>query len=249
MKAAPALIAGALLLGGVSVAAAETLYITGQIKAGLHQDKQPDSPIVKVVPSGTAVDVIKQDDNASFVREPDGASGWIDNSYLVAQPPGGTPTPQAQQQLSDLQQQLDSANTRVQTLQAQLKAQPDNDALQALKNRNADLQQQLKAANLKSNDLEMQLADLRKQVGIDNDNKSLYEKIADLSNQNRQLQKQLARTGDNPAAGSDTASAATAGLHWQRLVVYLAIALLLGTALGIYLLDVFNRRRHGGFRV
>lgn len=249
MKAAPALIAGAILLGGVTAAAADTLYITGQIKAGLHQDRQPDSPIVKVVPSGTAVEVIKSDDNASFVREPDGASGWIDNSYLVAQPPGGAPGPQAQKRLNNLQQQLDSANARVQALQAQLKGQPDNDALQALKDRNADLQQQLKAANLKSNDLEMQLTDLHKQIGIDNDNKSLYDKIADLSDRNRRLQQQLAGSGDNPGAGGVAASAAGAGLHWQRLVIYLVIALLLGTVLGIYLLDAFNRRRHGGFRV
>jgi len=248
MKTAPALIAGALLLGGITTATADTLYITGRIKAGLHQSKQPDSPIVKVIPSGTAVDVVKRDDNVSFVREPDGTSGWIDNSYLVPQPPGGTPDPQAQKRLSDLRQQLESANTRVRALKAQLKTQPDNDALQALKNRNADLQQQLKAEQMKSKDLEMQLGDLRKQVGIDKDNKSLYEKIADLSSKNRQLQKQLTRAGNNPGAGGG-ASTAGAGPGWQRLLVYVGIALLLGTALGIYLLDVFNRRRHGGFRV
>ena len=66
----------------LSAYAADTVYITDQFKIGLHEDKDPDSPIVQIVATGTRLEIIKQEQESSFVREPQGASGWIDNTYL-----------------------------------------------------------------------------------------------------------------------------------------------------------------------
>jgi len=246
MKALSVCLSGLLLLAALP-GAAETLYITGQIQAGLHQDKLPDSPIVKLVPTGTAVDVIKQEDNVSFVREPGGASGWIDNSYLVAQPSDV----QAQAQVATLQKQLDQARQQIQKLQAAPAPPPAQPADQDLIKENSDLTQQLKAEKLKVGDLQVQMSELRKQIGIDNNNQSLYQKITELSEKNKQLQVELARASDN-AGKTDMAATASAPApvqNWYRLVLYLVLALAAGLILGMYLLDILHRRRHGGFRV
>jgi SH3 domain protein len=235
MKAGIGLLAGLVLLLALSPAAAETLYITDQIRAGLHEDKRPDSPIIKVIPTGTAVEVIKREDDVSFVREAGGASGWIDNSYLAAQEPSGAAAREARARAQTLQQQLGEAKNRIQSLQAQVQAQPDSDTVQKLRETNADLQQQL--------------TELRKQAGGNTDSKSLYQKIADLAEQNKALEAQLAGVRDNPAAGEGGATGAASGLPWHRLLLYAGIALVLGLGLGIYIMDTANRRRHGGFRV
>ncbi|MEJ2760065.1 MAG: TIGR04211 family SH3 domain-containing protein [Gammaproteobacteria bacterium] len=240
MKAFPLCFASLLLLAAFP-GAAETLYITGQIKAGLHQDNTADSPIVKLVPTGTAVDVIKHDDDVSFVREPGGASGWINNSYLVAQ----TSDLQAQAKVAALQKQLDQARQQIQDLQA-APAQAGDD--QDLRKENADLSKQLKAEKHKVETMHAQATKLHKQAGLNQTNKSLYQKIMELSKKNRQLQADLARASDS-AGKADAAAAGPSTVHGYRLVLYLILALAVGLVLGMYLLDILNRRRHGGFRV
>jgi len=249
MTARLGIFTGLVLLLTVSAAAAETLYITGELKAGLHEEKRLDSPIIKIIPTGTAVEIIKREDNVSFVRDADGASGWIDNSYLVTQEPGGTASQDARERVQALQQQLNAAKNRLQALQQQ--AQPDGATLQQLRKTNSDLEQQLKAEKLKSGDLQVQLSELHKQMGVNPDNKSLYQKIADLSEQNKALQVQLAKARDNPDAGNGGNGAGTvaSGPPWRHLLAYLGIAAVLGVALGLYIMDTVNRRRHGGFRV
>ena len=85
----------AMLLASASVSG-QTVYVTDQLQIGLHADKVTDSPILKIVPTGTALEVVKVEENMSFVNGPGGISGWIDNSYLITNEPGGNRLPEAE---------------------------------------------------------------------------------------------------------------------------------------------------------
>ena len=66
---------------------AETVYITDSLLVGLHEQKSIDSPILKVLPTGTTLEVIKRDNDFVHVRDPKGVSGWISNNYLTTNNP------------------------------------------------------------------------------------------------------------------------------------------------------------------
>ena len=66
---------------------AETVYITDSLLVGLHEEKSIDSAILKVLPTGTTLEVIKRDNEFVNVRDPKGVTGWISNSYLITNDP------------------------------------------------------------------------------------------------------------------------------------------------------------------
>ncbi len=249
-------LAMALLLGAPALAA-QTVYITDELKAGLHEEKLPDSPITKVVPTGTRLEVIKREEDATFVREPGGTTGWIDNSYLVEDDPGTPPQVAAEQRIKELEDELTAARQEIRTLKAgQPREAPEPPApVRELQQKISELQDELKAEKLKAGELQIQLSELRKRLGLDNEKASLYKEIETLKENNKELEVQLARARDNPEAAADEAgivSRAGASLPWRgwrQLLVYLGITLIVGMVLGVYLMDVINRRRHGGFRV
>ena len=235
-----------LALTVVSAVTGETVYLTNQFQVGLHQDKSPDTPIIKTIPSGTALELIKQEKNSAYVRDPQGVSGWIDNSYLVQQPPAGTDSAKLLAENNDLEKKLEDANHQISQLRS-------NMATSGGKDQN-DLQQQLNAERIKTGELQIQLAELKKRLGQNNDTDSLYKQIEALKEKNMTLKIQLAgeQDKDEKAGTGGQQNGDSTGLlqqDWKRSVVYFFIYILIGMVLGIYILDYYNRRRHGGFRV
>lgn len=245
---------GVILLSPVIASAAQTLFVTGQLKAGLHEEKSLDSPIVKVVPTGTSLEIIKREDSASFVREPGGASGWIDNSYLVDTAPGGNPAAGDADKVQSLQAELDKANKRIETLIAQTGPVQVDEQVAALTKEKEAADQQYKSERIKVGELQVQLAELRKRLGQNNDADALYKKIDKLTEENKQLEIQLARAKDNPAGEGrqQTASLMNGNSgpgYWRNVAIAILVTFLTGVGLGVYGMDIINRRRHGGFRV
>jgi SH3 domain protein len=250
MKFLLARIAATALLLTAAAAGAETLYVTNQIKVGLHEEKSTGSPIVKVIPTGTALEVIKKEEDVSYVREPGGASGWINNSYLVDRAPGSPADQEAMARVATLEKQLNEARQQIRDMEAKAPTQPraNDKTLKELRDENASLSQQLKQEKLKSGELQVQMAELRKQVGVTKSNESLYQKITELSEQKKQLEIRLAKARDSAAAANTTAPAPPEE-NRRRLIAYVLLALILGLVVGVYIMDTVNRRRHGGFRI
>jgi SH3 domain protein len=230
--------------------APETVFVTRDFKAGLHEDKTVDSPISALVPAGTALQVVKREGGVSFVRAPDGTAGWIDNSYLSADPPAdSSELQQARERIQELETALSNVRGQMADLETRLEAGPDTDdafRYQALKKQNAELDQKLKAERLRAGDLQVQVAELRKRVGVDGQNAPLLEQLQQLEAENRRLQVALE---GRPAAEQDSPESTARMPALRTLAIWLAIALITGLAGGIYLMDYLNRRRHGGFRV
>lgn len=249
------LLSGICVLTSIQPLAAETLFVTGQLKAGLHEEKTLDSPIVKIVPTGTRLEIVKREESASFVKEPGGASGWIDNSYLVETNPGGNPLPGDTAKVQALQADLDKANQRIESLIAQTRPAQVNEKVSALTKEKEAAEQQYKSERIKVGELQVQLAQLRKRLGQDSDADTLYKKIDELTEENKQLEVQLARakdlagTGEGQTGSISVANGNSAAGYWRNVFITFVVILIIGVGLGIYIMDIVNRRRHGGFRV
>ncbi len=71
-----------------TLAQAETVYVIDELNIGLHEDKTIESPISKLVPSGTALTVMAREDDLVQVKEPGGTQGWVNAKYIVSEKPG-----------------------------------------------------------------------------------------------------------------------------------------------------------------
>ena len=257
-RLATILIVPALVSGSAFAATAERMTVTPQVKAGLHEQKSLDSPITKLVGSGTELEIIKREDTLSFVREPEGTTGWIDNSYLGSDAGGATgQLKEALDRADVLERRLAEAQQQIADLSAgkgatSVQSGTDSQRNETLKKQSEDAQQ-LKEERLKSGELQVQLAELKKRLGVNNDNESLYQRILDLETENKRLELTAAgATGTEGSATSPSASSPAASgitLPAGNLATILVFAVLAGLLAGLYLMDFLNRRRHGGFRV
>lgn len=249
-----------LLLMALAVAApaaqAEDAFVGSKgFRAGLHQDAAPESPIVKLVPAGAALQILKREQQATLVRDSDGVQGWIDNSYLAAEPPAETAQGADQRKrIEDLEQQLKQSQAEARLLGDRLagsgKAGDDFRQLQQVKKEKQDLEQQLQQEKLRNGESQVELTELRKRIGMDGDTESLLKEISDLQADNRRL-----RIASGNGQGAEAESLDGAGPVGSRFelnqfaISAIVVLLLLGFGGGIYVMDYLHRRRHGGFRI
>lgn len=225
---------------------AQKVYVTRDFKAGLHEEKSVDSPITKLVSSGAALEVIKREDPLSFVRTADGATGWIDNSYLVNELPTDTEELKRMRERSDaLERRLNEANQRIAELESSSPAPAgaEGGAGSALAKRNQELEQQLKSERLRAGELQVQITELRKRLDLAGDESSLFERVEQLEAENRKLRLAL------PGGAPPPEGASARPLDPKRAWGYALLLLAIGIGGGMYLMDWLNRRRHGGFRI
>ena len=218
--------AGIALVFVAITVSADTVYVTNRLQLGLHADKTDTSPIILLLDSGTALELIKTEGNLSYVHTADGIDGWVDSSYLLqenpatAVPSGDVPKPLV----------IESSGADQTTLE-----------------------QQLKTERVKTGELQVQIAELRKRLGQDGSNDSLYEKIDQRAVEKKQLEIQLAQLleGSNqltPVPNAD--SIVVEGLYTPgNAIIAVVVSLIAGVIAGLYLMDFLYRRRHGGFRV
>lgn len=244
-----------ILLLAAAPASAEDAFVGSKgFRAGLHQEKSPASPIVKLVPAGAALQVLKREEQVSLVRDSDGVQGWIDNSYLATEPPAESAQGQDQRKrIEDLEQDLAQARTEVTQMEARLngsgKASEDFRLAQQLRRQNQELDQEVRKEKLRTGELQVELTELRKRIGINSDNESLYNEIAALQAENRKLKVEAGDEVPGVATGATAGLIAAGRSDPGSFAAYAAIVLLLGLGAGVYLMDWLNRRRHGGFRV
>jgi len=77
-----------------AVNAAENAYVIDKLLVGVHQDQNLTSAIIKVLPTGTKLEVLKREGELALVKDAQGASGWVDSAYLMEAAPASRPTAQ-----------------------------------------------------------------------------------------------------------------------------------------------------------
>ncbi len=219
----------------LSNAVAETNYVTDELKIGLHKESSTDSPILKLIPSGTALDVLSREQELVRVTEPGGLSGWVHQRYLLETAPDRSRVLELQKQNSALSQQLQK-----------LQAQPGTPA-EAVDERNVkELEQKLNSERLKVGELQAQLADIKSNLNSIGTSSAAEQQLQELRQANSDLVAQLQANGievENAESGLVDYQ------NWKPIAISLLLLFIIGMVAGAYLLDYTNRRRHGGFRV
>lgn len=232
---------------------AETVYINDRFLVGMHEEKSVDSVISKLVPSGTVLDLIKRDELLSQVRDPDGVIGWVDNQYLVTTEPGRAQLAEAQSRIEELETTLQNATQGRPPGSLAADAAP---GLEQLQNENEELKQLLKSERLRVGELQAQTAELKNSLSgtvkpveteqldkLREENSTLREQLAALQASSEEI------VVEQPVLPDFNLADFPGEFDWKKVLITIAVSLLIGLVAGIYLLDFYNRRRHGGFRV
>ena len=69
------------------VAAAETVYITDNLRLGLHQAEDTSDRAFRMLESGQELEIISRNRNYASVQLPDGTRGYVKAAYLVDEKP------------------------------------------------------------------------------------------------------------------------------------------------------------------
>jgi len=80
------LIIGVLALLPI-VAAADTAYVTDNLKLGLYEAEDTSGRAFRTLDSGQSMEVLIRAANYANVRLPDGTEGWVKSAYLVDDKP------------------------------------------------------------------------------------------------------------------------------------------------------------------
>lgn len=248
MKTARLSVSLAALLGSFGGWAAESAFVIDKLLVGIHQDEDLNSAIVKVLPTGSKLDVLVRKGEVARVKDAAGVVGWVDAAYLMAEPPAAT-------QLAKLKQDKQALADRIKVLEsAGEKGAAPSGKVDSLTNENTDLKSQLSAQKLKNSELESELGALRKSAAAGPAGGTV---AAELQNANLKLTAELETARETiETLKSQVATPgplgevkAAVGLATPGAWAVLAALVAAGFGGGVFVMDYLNRRRHGGFRV
>lgn len=239
------------LLSGLScmAVAAESAFVIDKLLVGVHRESDLNSAIIKVLPTGTQLQVLERKDQIAKVKDADGIIGWVDAAYLMSELP-------AARQLADIRQERQMLAERIKQLEAKnAEGSPSDKAntgkVDQLTNENTELKSQVSSLQIKGGNLEEQLKTRGTALAPDGTvggelrkaNAELSSTIETLTQRNLALAAQVV---------SDTALGKLGGAlrlssPWIIAGGFLLMGLSFGA--GLYCMDYLNRRRHGGFRI
>ncbi len=178
MKSIPIVLA--LVLGLVSTAMAETLYVSDRLEIQMRTGKGTQFRILRMLPSGTALEILEvdQENGYSRVRTPSGVEGWVLSRFLMQ---GRA----ARDQLADAEKKLARLELENRKLSASL------EDLQKTKGSIDTEREQLVKENRK---LSQELEEIRRAassaLAIDAENKQLKSRIVAYERQAQSLQQE-----------------------------------------------------------
>ena len=231
--------------------AAENAFVIDKLLVGVHKDADLNSAIVKVLPTGTELEILSRKGELAEVKDADGVSGWVDAAYLMKDPPAASVIEQVQQEkklLADRLKELEAKAAGGDKPGSAIAAKVD-----ALTNENTDLKSQLSAQKLRNSELEDQVKTLRKSgaaaaggsVAAELQSANLAMK-GELDQALRRSAELEAKLGTGSALGEIKSAAV---LSSPVIIGGITVIVVLAFGAGIYLMDFLSRRRHGGFRI
>ena len=235
---------------GLPAFAADTAYVIDKLLVGLHQHRDLNSAIVKVLPTGTKLEVVERDGELALVKDPTGSRGWVDSAYLMEEAPAGVKVSQLNKEVADLRQKLSAAKGTA------AGSGVSSEQRDKLAKENTELKRKLSAEKLKIQELQTNVGKLQSKVAAHSTTPA-DTIIEDLESTNLELSRDLERAIQR-SHKFESELDKVQGLPRRPIVVEsfssavlgsIGFALLLAFGGGLYFMDYLNRRRHGGFRV
>ncbi len=159
-----------------SAFAAETRYVSDQLQITLRTGKGTEHRIIRMLTSGTEVDVLETDDGYARVRTPGGTEGWVLTRFLMDQPA-------ARERIAENEARVQAMQARFDELQARA------ERVEALEKENARLQAELEELRELSADT----------VAVHEENQRLEERFAAREDELERLREENARLQDRSA--------------------------------------------------
>ena len=206
---------------------AEQVYVIDKIKIGLHQEPSNQSPIIKLVPSGSELTVIERDNDLIHVEEAEGVRGWINTQNVQSKRPVNI--------------EIEKLTTENEKLQGEITLLKQNNNQSVS---NADLEQELKTERLKVGQLQVELTNIKSNTENFESSEKLIADIDQLKNANQQLVEQLESSGMKVNDNQNNVQTKNDSSFTAFIIIFI-----LGSAAGAFIIDYLNRRRHGGFRI
>ena len=89
------------------LAAAETAYVTDNLRLGLHQAADTSDRAFRTLDSGQELEILSRDRNYAHVSLPDGTEGYVKAAYLVDDKPAKLIVEETQAEVERLQAELE----------------------------------------------------------------------------------------------------------------------------------------------
>ena len=89
------------------LAAAETAYVTDNLRLGLHQAADTSDRAFRTLDSGQELEILTRDRNYAHVSLPDGVQGYVKAAYLVDEKPAKLIVAQTQAEVDRLRAELE----------------------------------------------------------------------------------------------------------------------------------------------
>lgn len=168
-----------------TAAAAETRYVTDQLEITLRSGKSTRNEILRMLPSGSAVEVLETDADSGYTRvRANNTEGWVLTRYLMG-------TPAARAQLASMEQRVAKAEERLKQVQ---------DQFQDVSKNKTEAEQERNRLNDQNMKLNRELAEIRRvsanSIQIHNENQALKKRTADAERQIQFLQQENANLMD-----------------------------------------------------
>jgi len=211
-----------------AIVLAEIAYVTDEVNIGLHKEPTNESPIIKLVPSGTKLNIIERENDLIHVEEPEGVRGWVNTQNVLNNKPGKT-------KINELEITNKELHKKIETLEkgsTKLISQED-------------LEQKLNSERLKVGELQVELTNIKSRAGNIQTSDKLLTDIKQLKSVNKQLIDQFESANINRENSLSSVDPQKEPLSFYIFL----IIFIFGIAGGIFILDYINRRKHGGFRV
>ncbi len=211
-----------------AIVLAEVAYVTDEVNIGLHKEPTNESPIIKLVPSGTELNIIERENDLIHVEEPEGVRGWINTQNALNNKPGKTKINELEITNKKLHEIIETLEEKSTELISQ-----------------GELEKKLNSERLKVGELQVELTNIKSRAGNIQTSDKLLTDIEQLKNANKQLIDQLESAGINRKNSLGSIKPENESSSFSIFL----IIFIFGIASGIFILDYINRWRHGGFRI
>jgi SH3 domain protein len=197
---------------------AQSMWVSDEFEVMLRTGPSTNNAIERMLPSGTALEVVERDDDAGYalVRTAAGTEGWVLTRYLMNEP-------SAREQLEALTRRLTNANATGTSLTSQL---------DAVKGEYDSASRQIASLEGENRRLEQELAEIKRTAA----------NVLSISDQNKELREQLANT-EIQAAALEQQNRELTGQTTRYWFMTGAFVLVVGMVLGIWLPRIRWQRR------